>query len=121
MDSNSKKRNLKEQQQDSLREGLHSPSPPPPPSLTSLGEQEEFPPPPSYSTLKRLTTYRRSDRESRRERESRMQETRREEENKLTNVWKREVEGEKLGTKRKEEVVEEERLNMTVTGAEPSS
>lgn len=59
-DSNSKKRNLKEQQQDSLREGLHSPSPPPPPSLTSLGEQEEFPPPPSYSTLKRLTTYRRS-------------------------------------------------------------
>ena len=50
-----------------------------------------------------------------------MQETRREEEDKLTNVWKREVEGEKLGTKRKEEMVEEERLNMTVTGAEPSS
>ena len=50
-----------------------------------------------------------------------MQESRREEEDKLANVWKREVEGEKLGTKRKEEVVEEERLNMTVTGAEPSS
>ena len=54
---NSKKR--KEQVDPMMREDLHSPSPPPPPSLTSLGEQEEFPPPPSYSTLKRLTTYRR--------------------------------------------------------------
>ena len=56
-DSSSKKR--KEQVDSMMREDLHSPSPPPPPSLTSLGEQEEFPPPPSYSTLKRLTTYRR--------------------------------------------------------------
>ena len=53
----SKRRNLKDP--NSLRDSLHSPSPPPPPSLTSLGEQEEFPPPPSYSTLKRLTSYRR--------------------------------------------------------------
>ena len=39
---------------------------------------------------------------------------------KVTNVWKREVEGEKPSTRRKEEEGEE-RLNMTVTGAEPSS
>jgi len=57
------------------RGGLHSPSPPPPPSLTSLGAQDALPPPPSYSTLKRLSTYRRSDRESRRERAERMQDT----------------------------------------------
>ena len=56
-DPSSKRRNLKDP--NSLRDSLHSPSPPPPPSLTSLGEQEEFPPPPSYSTLKRLTSYRR--------------------------------------------------------------
>ena len=52
-----------------------------------------------------------------------MQETRREEGEsggKVTNVWKREVEGEKPSTQRKEEGGEE-RLNMTVTGAEPSS
>ena len=52
-----------------------------------------------------------------------MQETRREEGEeggKVTNVWKRELEGEKPGTRRKEEGGEE-RLNMTVTGAEPSS
>ena len=53
-----------------------------------------------------------------------MQETRREEGEqgggKATNVWKREVEGEKPSTRRKEEEGEE-RLNMTVTGAEPSS
>ena len=53
-----------------------------------------------------------------------MQETRREEGEqgggKVTNVWKREVEGEKPSTRKKEEEGEE-RLNMTVTGAEPSS
>ena len=58
--SNKKKTShLKKEQEDLVRSELHSPSPPPPPSLTSLGEQEEFPPPPSYSTLKRLTSYRR--------------------------------------------------------------
>ena len=45
--------------------------------------------------------------------------TRRKEEER--NLWKREVEGEKLSTRRKEELEGEERLNMTVTGAEPSS
>jgi len=66
-----------------------------------------------------------------------MQEPRREEdgENKITpNLWKREmdkaassiwkregVEADKLGPKREEETRGEERLNMTVTGAEPSS
>ena len=66
-----------------------------------------------------------------------MQEPRREEdgENKTTpNLWKREmdkaassiwkregVEADKLGPKREEETRGEERLNMTVTGAEPSS
>ena len=66
-----------------------------------------------------------------------MQEPRREEdrENKITpNLWKREmekaassiwkregVEADKLGAKREEETRGEERLNMTVTGAEPSS
>ena len=37
------------------------------------------------------------------------------------NLWKREVEGDKVSTRRKEEGEGEERLNMTVTGAEPSS
>ena len=66
-----------------------------------------------------------------------MQEPRREEdgENKITpNLWKREmdkaassiwkregVEADKLGAKREEDTRGEERLNMTVTGAEPSS
>ena len=36
------------------------------------------------------------------------------------NLWKREAEGDKLSTRRKEGEGEE-RLNMTVTGAEPSS
>ena len=45
--------------------------------------------------------------------------TRRKEEER--NLWKREVEGDKLSTRRKEELEGEERLNMTVTGAEPSS
>ena len=36
------------------------------------------------------------------------------------NLWKREVEGDKHSTRRKEGEGEE-RLNMTVTGAEPSS
>ena len=66
-----------------------------------------------------------------------MQEPKREEdeENKITpNLWKREmdkaassiwkregVEADKLSAKREEETRGEERLNMTVTGAEPSS
>ena len=39
-----------------------SPTPPPPPSMSgpnSLKDDSELPPPPSYSTLKRLSTYRR--------------------------------------------------------------
>ena len=39
-----------------------------------------------------------------------------------SSIWKREgVEADKLGSKRDEETRGEERLNMTVTGAEPSS
>ena len=39
-----------------------TPSPPPPPSSSgpsSLRTEDDLPPPPSYSTLKRLSTYRR--------------------------------------------------------------
>jgi len=81
-----------------------TPSPPPPPSSSgpsSLRTEDDLPPPPSYSTLKRLSTYRRSDRESRREQIERM-------------VLTQEATG-------AQEVISQERLNMTVTCAEPSS
>jgi len=89
-----------------------SPSPPPPPSgisdgnsgPISLKEDTEFPPPPSYNTLKRLSTYRRSDRESRREKLERM--AVKEEQERLNSL---------------ELNKQEERLNQTVTCAEPSS
>eukprot|EP00092_Neocalanus_flemingeri_P028530 GFUD01030983.1.p1 GENE.GFUD01030983.1~~GFUD01030983.1.p1 ORF type:complete len:714 (-),score=140.02 GFUD01030983.1:82-2223(-) len=89
-----------------------SPSPPPPPSgisdgnsgPISLKEDMEFPPPPSYNTLKRLSTYRRSDRESRRERLERM--AVKEEQERLNAI---------------EMNKQEERLNQTVTCAETSS
>ena len=53
-----------------------------------------------------------------REMEGEKPSTRRKEEE--ANLWKREVEGDKHSTRRKEGEGEE-RLNMTVTGAEPSS
>jgi len=92
--------------------GSRSPSPPPPPSAISDGnsgpislkEDVEFPPPPSYNTLKRLSTYRRSDRESRRERLERM--AVKEEQERMNSM---------------ELKKQEERLNQTVTCAEPSS
>merc|ERR1719347_1823691 len=79
-----------------------SPSPPPPPSMSgpnSLKDDSDLPPPPSYSTLKRLSTYRRSDRESKREQLERMVST-------------------ESATLTQPDI---ERLNQTVTGAEPSS
>jgi len=79
-----------------------SPSPPPPPSMSgpnSLKDDSDLPPPPSYSTLKRLSTYRRSDRESKREQLERMVST------ETVTVTQPDI----------------ERLNQTVTCAEPSS
>jgi len=91
-----------------------SPSPPPPPSSgpSSLRlEEDSLPPPPSCSTLKRLSTYRRSDRESKREMVERMTQPGQDQRDPVVSR-----EAGDIG-----DMVTRERLNMTVTGAEPSS